>query len=186
MGHTMNSARSFLFKKRRWIQGLIGLGVFAVASYFGINLWLVVGVGAVTGIVFGKVFCRWACPIGFIMEIITGLGGPDSAFQGMYQYHKIGCPIAWISGALNKVSAFKLRVDESTCLTCGLCDKACYLSTLEPARFSLFKRNKERPGDAFACSRCMACVTACPNGSLTYGLGKPRRTLPAAEPVQPE
>ena len=86
----------------------------------------------------------------------------------MYQYHKLGCPIAWASGALNKVSLFKVRIDESSCSRCGLCDKACYLSTLEPARFSLFRKDKERPADAYACSKCLACVSACPTGSLSY------------------
>lgn len=185
MEHKKNAATSFLLNKRRWIQAVIGIGVFAAVSYFDISLWLVAGVGSVAGIIFGKVFCRWACPIGFVMEIITGLGGKNSSFLGMYQYHKIGCPIAWVSGLLNKISVLKLRIDETTCLKCGLCDKACYLSTLNPTRFSLFEKNKTLSGDAFACSRCMACVTACPNGSLTYGFGKPAKKQPAPKSVQP-
>lgn len=159
---------TFLADRRRWIQGIVALAVYAVMSFLGVSIWLILGIGILTGIVFGKVFCRWACPIGFVMEIVTGLGGPNNKFQGMYQYHKLGCPIAWASGALNKVSLFKVRLTESSCSKCGLCDKACYLSTLEPARFSLFKKNKERPADAYACSRCLACVSACPTGSLSY------------------
>ncbi|MGD9940183.1 MAG: 4Fe-4S binding protein [Clostridia bacterium] len=159
---------TFLTDRRRWIQGMIGLGVYALMSFMGLSLWWILGIGAVTGIVFGKVFCRWACPIGFIMEIITGLGGDKGKFQQMYQYHKLGCPIAWISGALNKQSIFRIEFDESSCTKCGLCDKTCYLSTLEPAKFSLFRKDKERPGLAFACSKCLVCVSACPTGSLSY------------------
>jgi polyferredoxin len=173
MGQKANALTTFLVDKRRWIQGIIGLGVYASMSFLGISLWWILGAGVVSGVIFGKVFCRWACPIGFIMEIITGMGGANNKFQGMYQYHKLGCPIAWVSGFLNKYSAFKIRFDESACKKCGLCDNACYLATLEPAQYSLFKKNKERPGDAYACSKCLACVTACPAGSLSYKPGLP-------------
>jgi polyferredoxin len=47
-------------------------------------------------VVFGKVFCRWVCPLGLMMEFMMGMS-PDGKIKGMYQYHKIGCPIAWIS-----------------------------------------------------------------------------------------
>jgi polyferredoxin len=105
------------------------------------------------------------------MELMTGAG--DGSFQQTYQYHKLGCPIAWISGVLNKVSLFKVRLDSASCAACGLCDKACYISTLESSRFSLYEADKERPGEAFACSKCLACVSACPSGSLKYRPGKP-------------
>ncbi len=168
MGNKTSSVTAFFINQRRWIHGIIGIGTYALMSFSGLGIWWILGIGTVTGIIFGKVFCRWGCPIGFVMEIVTGLGGPDSKFQGMYQYHKLGCPIAWISGALNKYSLFRVRTDSSTCTTCGLCDKACYLSSLEPAKYSLFKKDKERPGDAYACSKCLACVTSCPTGSLSY------------------
>jgi polyferredoxin len=173
MATKINSMTRFLVGNRRLIQGLIGLAVYAAMSFLGIGLVWILGIGILSGIIFGKVFCRWACPIGFIMEIITGMGGPGGKFQGMYQYHKLGCPIAWVSGFLNKYSVFRIKFDASTCTKCGVCDSACYLSTLEPAQFSLFKKNKERPGDAYACSKCLSCVTACPSGSLSYKAGIP-------------
>ncbi|MFH2113803.1 MAG: 4Fe-4S binding protein [Spirochaetota bacterium] len=95
MSRRNKSLVSFLSDRRRWIQGIVGIGIYALMSVMGISLWWILGIGAVTGIVFGKVFCRWACPIGFIMELITGLGGDKGKFQQMYQYHKLGCPIAW-------------------------------------------------------------------------------------------
>lgn len=173
----------FLARRRRWIQGGIGLGLYAASSLLGLSLWWILGIGSAIGIVFGKVFCRWACPIGFVMEIVTGMGGKNGKFQQMYQYHKMGCPIAWVSGFLNKYSLFKVRMDAASCSSCGVCDSACYLSTLAPDRYSLFKADMEKPGEAFSCSKCLSCVAACPTGSLSYRAVLPSvpRKLPKAE-----
>lgn len=162
------SAAAMIAGKRTFIQGLLGVAVYLAVGVFGVSLWLVLAAGAALGLVFGKVFCRWICPMGFIMELITGLGGSDGKFRQLYQYHKLGCPIAWVSGWLNRFSFFRVRVDETSCASCGRCDSACYIASLEPERFSLYRRDKERPGEAFACSKCLACVAACPNGSLSF------------------
>ena len=161
---------ALLAKRRRWIQGFAGAGILAAVSLTGISLWWVLAAGAFTGIIFGKVFCRWMCPLGFFMELMTGMGGSDK-FQSLYQYHKMGCPIAWVSGALNKFSLFKIRLSPSSCVDCGACDSACYISTLDSKRFSLYKDSMDRPGEAFACSKCMACVSSCPTGSLSFRAG---------------
>ncbi|MCK5196931.1 MAG: 4Fe-4S binding protein, partial [Spirochaetales bacterium] len=29
--------------------------------------------GSITGVIFGKVFCRWMCPIGLLMEVHRGI-----------------------------------------------------------------------------------------------------------------
>ncbi|MCP5513936.1 MAG: 4Fe-4S binding protein [Spirochaetales bacterium] len=150
------------------IQMVLAFFLYMAYVYLGISIWLILAFGAFTGLIFGKVFCRWICPIGVIMELFMGFGGSDGKFRQMYQYHKIGCPIAWISGALNRFSLFKLKTDASTCISCGLCDKSCYISKIEPEKYSLYKKGKEHPGDAFSCSRCLSCVAACPNGSLSY------------------
>ena len=102
----MKKTTKFIVAKRIFILAILGGAVYAVTSYFNISIWYVVLFGIFTGVIFGKVFCRWMCPIGFIMEMIMG-GGSQSQFSNMYQYHKMGCPIAWASGFLNKWSLFQ-------------------------------------------------------------------------------
>ncbi|MFN8255626.1 MAG: 4Fe-4S binding protein [Bacteroidales bacterium] len=153
--------------KRTLIQVVIGVSIYAGIQYFNISLWYVVGAGAVIGVIFGKVFCRWMCPLGFVMELLTGMN-PKGKFQQMYMYHKIGCPIAWIEGFLNKTSLFQIKFNAETCKNCGICDKNCYIATIEPAKYSLYKPGKETPGQSYTCSKCLSCVAACPNGSLKY------------------
>lgn len=161
----MNKITKLLISKRIFILAILGGITYMASSYFNINIWYIVLFGIATGVIFGKVFCRWMCPIGFMMELIMG---GSKQFTSMYQYHKMGCPIAWASGFLNKYSFFKIKVNTDSCIKCGKCDKECYISTLEPTKFSLYKPGKLQPGDSYSCSKCLKCVAACPNGSLTY------------------
>lgn len=156
-----------LVDKRVFILALLGVALYVAISVYHISLWWILLAGSIMGVVFGKVFCRWVCPMGLIMEIMMSMSA-DGKIRQMYQYHKLGCPIAWISGWLNRFSFFKIRLNEDTCKTCGVCDKKCYIVAMEPNKFSLYKPGKEKPGTSYTCSKCLECVAACPNGSLTY------------------
>ena len=158
---------TILSKKRNIIHALLGITLYLTINYFDISLWWVLGFGSVIGIIWGKVFCRWMCPLGVIMGLIMRLS-PSDSFRNMYQYHKIGCPIAWISGLLNKISLYKIQLNTDTCKNCGLCDKACYMPSIDKQKFSLYKPKFLNPAESLSCSKCLVCVAECPNGSLTY------------------
>jgi polyferredoxin len=162
-----NTLVKLLSRNRLTIQIILGLTTFVVVSYFQFSLWWLVGFGSLLGIIWGKVFCRWICPIGIIMELMMKLS-PDDSLKNMYQYHKIGCPIAWISGWLNKFSFYKIQLNLETCLSCGKCDKACYMPSFDKHNFSLYIPDKVNPAESFSCSKCLSCVEQCPNGSLSY------------------
>ena len=163
----MQNVLKILVSKRFIILSVLGVGLFLAISQFQISLLYILLAGIVLGVVFGKVFCRWVCPMGLIMELIMSMSS-DGKFRQMYQYHKVGCPIAWISGLLNRYSLFKIKLNAESCKNCGICDKKCYIVAMEPAKFSLYKPKGIRPGDSYTCSKCLECVAACPNGSLKY------------------
>ncbi len=163
----MRKTLKLLVDKRILILSLLGGSLYYMVSQYHISLWYVLLAGVILGVIFGKVFCRWVCPLGLIMEFMMGLN-PDGKLKAMYQYHKIGCPIAWISGWLNKYSFFRIKINNESCKNCGICDKECYIVSMEPVKYSLYKPLKERPGDSYTCSKCLKCVTTCPNGSLQY------------------
>lgn len=163
----MQKVLKILVSKRFIILSVLGVTLYLAISNFHISLWYILIAGVVLGVIFGKVFCRWVCPLGLIMELIMSMS-PDGKFRQMYQYHKIGCPIAWISGWLNRFSLFKIELNAESCKNCGLCDKKCYIVSMEPNKFSLYKPSKEQPGISYTCSKCLECVAACPNGSLKY------------------
>ena len=163
----MNKIIKVIISKRFIILSVLGVTLFLAISQFQISLWYILLAGIILGVVFGKVFCRWICPMGLIMELMMSMS-PDGKFRQMYQYHKIGCPIAWISGWLNRISVFKIQLNAESCKNCGICDKKCYIVAMEPVKYSLYKPKMEKPGNSYTCSKCLQCVASCPNGSLTY------------------
>lgn len=165
----MRKLFKYLIDKRIIILSVLGVLLYIAISRYQVSLWYVLAAGVFLGVVFGKVFCRWVCPMGLVMELLMSIS-PDSKIRGMYQYHKIGCPIAWISGFLNRASLFRIRLDADTCKTCGKCDKQCYIVAMEPTKYSLYKAGLDTPGSSYTCSKCLKCVAACPNGSLKYSV----------------
>lgn len=153
-----------IFNKRRLIQFFLGFAVYVSVSFFRIPLTYILIFSAITGIFLGKFFCRWMCPIGYIVESINTLIGND-ARAAMSQYHKVGCPIAWIGGFFNKLSIFKIKIDPSSCINCGKCDDVCYISILNKD-FSVYDKTKLDATDSYKCSKCMDCVTICPVNSI--------------------
>lgn len=170
---------------RRGVQVALGIATWLVVTRYGISLWWVVLVAIVSGVLLGKYFCRWACPMGAIMEMMLGAGGEDNKQKSLYSYFKIGCPIAWAGGLLNKISVLRVKVDESKCSHCSACDKACYVAQLSDGR-SLHQGGKVNASTHYSCSRCLSCVKVCPSNALTLGPAWPFGTLlPATGLVRP-
>ncbi len=164
----MRKVLRILVNIRMILLSIFGISLYLAISTYHISLWYILIAGVMLGVIFGKVFCRWICPMGLIMEIMMGMAGSDGKIKQMYNYHKIGCPIAWISGFLNKFSVFRIKLNEDSCKNCGICDKQCYIVEMEPVKYSLYKPEKEKPGYSYTCSKCLKCVASCPNGSLQY------------------
>lgn len=164
-----------LIAHRRIVQLVLGVGIFALVYLGHVSLLGLLAGGVALGVLFGKVFCRWMCPMGLLVEALLGMSR-DGRTEQLYQYHKLGCPIAWVTGLLNRVSLLRIRFDPSSCKACGKCDKACYITALD-REVSHYRLPLASPSDSYTCSRCLECVGACPTGSLRFGLssrGAPR------------
>jgi len=158
-------------KIRRPVQFVLGITIYILLQAGIISLGMIVILGSFLGIIFGKVFCRWLCPIGIVMEVLLK-AAPDEKARGMYQYHKLGCPIAWISGLLNRISLFTIRKNPlNKCINCNKCDEICYISNLNSS-FSLYKEDHKNPADSYTCSRCYQCVEVCPVNYLEFKIRK--------------
>ncbi len=160
----------FMIKKiirhRRLIQIVFALSIMVLMYLFKDILIYLLMAGTIIGVIFGKVFCRWICPIGLFVEILLSADKDAKNIQ-IYNYHKLGCPVAWVGGFFNRLSPVKIRKDESICISCGICDKNCYLAALNP-EYSVYQKGKKNAASSFNCSKCLECVEKCPTGSLKY------------------
>ncbi len=165
-----------LINRRRAIQFAVGAALWWAIVHYHLSLWWVIAGALAAGLILGKFFCRWMCPMGAMMEIMTGLSGPDSAHQRYYSYFKLGCPISWGGGLLNKLSLFRVKLDPERCRHCSRCDEACYVAHFAEER-SLHQPGQLNASTHYSCSRCLRCVEACPAGALTVGPSLPFKDL---------
>lgn len=65
------------------------------------------------------------------------------------------CPLGAIYGLFNPVALYRFKVDKESCVSCGLCQKAC------PMDIEVFKQPNSPE-----CIRCGKCKQACPYGAI--------------------
>ncbi len=80
------------------------------------------------------------------------------------------CPLGAIYGLLNKVSFYRLTVDESKCIRCGKCAQVCGMD-VDPVKHP----------QSIECIRCGECAAACPTGAIRLGFGVFRKQEKAAD-----
>ena len=79
---------------------------------------------------FYRPFCKWLCPLG--------------AFYAL----------------LSRVSLFQMKVDESKCISCGACARACKMDV-----------DITKNANHAECIRCGMCIKACPKNAICYQYG---------------
>ncbi|MFC1582387.1 4Fe-4S binding protein [Planctomycetota bacterium] len=94
---------------------------------------------------------KWVILIGFALWMTVTYRAFCSA----------GCPLGAIYGLFNRISVFRLNVDQDKCTTCKACQRACPLDI----------KTYETPNHA-DCIRCLKCVPACKFDALHTAFGK--------------
>ncbi len=74
------------------------------------------------------------------------------------------CPLGGIYSLFNKISVFRIRLNEEQCISCKKCSKVCKMN-VEP-----FKNPNHSE-----CIRCGLCVDTCPQNALTANWKKPQK-----------
>jgi len=74
------------------------------------------------------------------------------------------CPFGLVGWLLEKVSLFKIIVNDETCIGCRSCEKACPSTVMG----AILKQDRTIP-DCFACG---VCIEVCPTESIHLAIGK--------------
>lgn len=69
------------------------------------------------------------------------------------------CPVGTLLGLLSRVSLFKIKLDTSACISCGLCERTCRANCIDISRYAI---------DASRCVMCFDCMSVCPKSAVTY------------------
>jgi len=137
-------------------------------------------------------FCKWVCPAGTLEAglPLVALNENIRSQIGLLFYWKVillvlflawmifskrpfcrtVCPLGAIFGLFNKVSLFRMYVDEDICIKCNECLKDC------PVELKAY----ESPNSP-DCIRCLRCVDSCQYGAVSYEFF-PRKQQPLIIP----
>lgn len=81
-----------------------------------------------------------------------------SAWKGRLYCNTI-CPVGTFMGVISKVSLFKLTIDESKCVGCGICTKNCKSGCID---------GKNHLIDETRCVVCLNCTTVCHGNAIRF------------------
>lgn len=125
-------------------------------------------------------FCKYVCPSGTIAGIISWFTQPAIRSQfgflfnwklivlgiiivsGLIVYRpfcKYLCPLGAFYGFFNKFAFFRMHLNESKCVHCSACARACKMN-VDPSKTP----------NSMECIRCGDCVRACPQKALHIGV----------------
>lgn len=106
--------------------------------------------------------------IGFIVLIISLLG---SVVYDRF-FCKYLCPAGALYATLGQASPYMVRVEESACIRCGKCNRAC------PMNVDVMNAKNGRV-TSMECINCNECVAACPvQGAIHTGFSKKAKIHP--------
>lgn len=85
------------------------------------------------------------------------------------------CPVGTILGFLSRYSVWKMSMDQSACVSCGLCERKCKASCID---------SRSKKIDNSRCINCYNCLDACHKKGIKY-LPVWKRKKDNPQPVAP-
>lgn len=85
------------------------------------------------------------------------------------------CPVGAVLGGATKLSALRFDINPDLCIHCGECERVCKSQCVDQKR-SLVDNSR--------CVTCFDCAAACPNGAITWRVGRHRLQWPLLQSIQ--
>lgn len=158
--------RRFSYKKAPdWIRYPI-LALFVVAMIVGVQTVIVIldpysSYGRILQAAFSH--SSWQLILAGVLTLAVIV--PFAWFGGRMYCNSI-CPVGSFLSLLSRFSIYRVRIDESKCVGCGLCEKTCKASCID---------SRSGKVDSSRCVDCFDCLDSCKTGALKYSgkSGKP-------------
>lgn len=100
----------------------------------------------------------------FVIAAVTFVALCVLAWRNGRTYCNTICPVGTVLGFLSRFSLFKITIDRSKCIECGLCSRKCKAACIN---------SKEHRIDYSRCVMCMDCMDTCTHDAIHYSLRKP-------------
>jgi ferredoxin-type protein NapH len=128
---------------------------------------------------FEPAYCDWLCPFKAVSEYVAARNTVGLIQNGIFivlfaalvivlplltkkrTQCSFLCPFGAFQSFFNKVNIFTLKIDKEKCKPCVLCETAC-------PTMSLTKESIARGEALMSCTKCGACVDACPRGAMEW------------------
>ncbi len=128
---------------------------------------------------FEPAYCMWLCPFKAVSEYVAARNTVGLVQNGIFVLLFAGlvvvlpfltkkrtqcaffCPFGAFQSIFNKTSVFDLKIDQTRCSPCVLCQNAC-------PTMSLTKESIARGETLMSCMKCGACVDACPKDAVVW------------------
>ncbi len=151
--HTLMKVEDFIYEKLHVKK--LPTPKFMTNKFFRfLFLFLFIGTFIVTKMLKIKVdVLLYAIGIALIVNLI---------FDGEF-WHRYLCPYGSLLSLFSKKPALKLKIDESKCIGCGMCQRVCPTNTI------VTLDNKKRRIESVECLTCFECQRVCPVEAIKYG-----------------
>lgn len=103
--------------------------------------------------------------VALVTIVIIGL----LAWIGGRRYCNTFCPVGTLLGEVSRVSLFKMQIDTSKCIDCGLCGRKCKAECIDTTNHRI---------DPTRCVVCFDCLDACSQGAISFTM---RSSTPTKE-----
>ena len=128
---------------------------------------------------FEPAYCMWLCPFKAVSEYVAARSTIGLIQNVIFVLLFAGlvvvlpfltkkrtqcawfCPFGAFQSIFNKISVFEVKIDQTRCKPCLLCQNAC-------PNLSLSKESVARGETLLSCMKCDACVDVCPRQAIVW------------------
>src|SRR5271157_699950 len=128
---------------------------------------------------FEPAYCMWLCPFKAVSEYVAARNTVGLVQNGIFvvlfgalvivlpvltkkrTQCTFLCPFGAFQSIFNKTSVFDIKIDQTRCSPCVLCQKSC-------PTMSLSDESIKKGETLMSCMKCGACVDACPKGAAVW------------------